>query len=94
MILNRLAVADFNLLGKRLRAERLGVIGGSLGNAPSLVAKRANQRCQQLLVVVRMRGLICVFLILQADMPMMPAIGMRTTNIPQLSFARMLKVLC
>lgn len=31
---------------------------------------------------------------LQADMPMMPAIGMRTTNIPQLSFVRMLKVLC
>ena len=52
MILDCLAVADFNLLGKRLRAERLGVIGGSLGNAPSFVAKRANQRRQQLLVTI------------------------------------------
>lgn len=52
VILDCLAVADFNLLGKRLRAERLGVIGGSLGDAPSFVAKRANQRCQQFLVTI------------------------------------------
>ena len=56
MILNRLAVADFNLLGKRLRAERLGVIGGSLGNAPSFVAKCANQRRQQFLVTPFKQG--------------------------------------